>query len=74
MTTLHPEAQVVVPENPWNDSRVNLPKWGRKVKAPFRVTRMSSCPKHPVLWLWSRRGRNWTVDQELPSDPQRNCP
>jgi hypothetical protein len=43
-----------------------------RVKAPFLFTTMSDCAKRPLYWLWSRRGRNWAIDQELsfylPSD------
>ena len=37
-----------------------------KIKAPFRLTSMSD--KYPLIWVWSLRGKQWTVDQELRFD------
>ena len=39
-----------------------------KVKAPFRLTAMSQGGKSLLFWVWSRRGSQWTVDQELRFD------
>src|SRR5215472_17380260 len=64
MITLHPEAQAA-PENPWSDSGANLPRWGTRVKVPFRLTRMNGSMDRPLLWLWSRRGRYWVIEQDL---------
>jgi hypothetical protein len=36
-----------------------------KIKAPFRLTRMSHSDKPLWFWVWSRRGKRWMVDQEL---------
>jgi hypothetical protein len=36
-----------------------------KIKAPFRLTRMSDSDKPPWFWVWSRRGKRWIVNQEL---------
>jgi hypothetical protein len=33
----------------------------RTIKAPFRVTQMGDS----WLWLWSRRGRYWVIEQGL---------
>ena len=40
----------------------------RKVKAPFRLTTMNQRGKSSLFWVWSRRGSQWTVDQELRFD------
>ena len=40
----------------------------RKVKAPFVLTTMSQGGKGSLFWVWSRRGSQWTVDQELRFD------
>ena len=40
----------------------------RKVKAPFVLTTMNQRGKSWLLWVWSRRGSQWTVDQELRFD------
>jgi len=40
----------------------------RKVKAPFHLTAMSQGGKGLLIWVWSRRGSQWTVDQELRFD------
>ena len=40
----------------------------RKVKAPFVLTTMNQRGKNPLIWVWSRRGSQWTVDQELRFD------
>ena len=40
----------------------------RRVKAPFLLTTMNQRGKSPVIWVWSRRGSQWTVDQELRFD------
>jgi hypothetical protein len=39
-----------------------------KVKAPFVLTTMNQRGQSPVIWVWSRRGSQWTVDQELRFD------
>jgi hypothetical protein len=36
-----------------------------KIKAPFVLTRMNAQPMSLLIWLWSRRGARWIVDQEL---------
>jgi hypothetical protein len=36
-----------------------------KIKAPFRLTTMNQRGKSSLIWVWSRRGNRWTVDQEL---------
>lgn len=43
------------------------------IKAPFRLTTMNGLSQAPWLWLWSRRGKRWFVDQVLPLDVPRNC-
>jgi hypothetical protein len=40
----------------------------RKVKAPFVLTTMNQRGKSSLIWVWSRRGSQWTVDQELRFD------
>ena len=40
----------------------------RKVKAPFVLTTMNQRGKSSLFWVWSRRGSQWTVDQELRFD------
>jgi len=40
----------------------------RKIMAPFRLTTMSQGDKCSLIWVWSRRGSQWTVDQELRFD------
>jgi hypothetical protein len=39
-----------------------------KVKAPFRLTRMNQSGMPLLIWVWSRCGRRWKVDQELRFD------
>lgn len=39
-----------------------------KVKAPFRLTTMNQRGKCLLMWVWSLRGKEWTVDQELRFD------
>lgn len=39
-----------------------------KIKAPFRLTKMSYSEKPPWFWVWSRRGKRWIVNQELRLD------
>lgn len=39
-----------------------------KVKAPFRLTTMNQRGKSLLMWVWSLRGKEWTVDQELSFD------
>jgi len=39
-----------------------------KVKAPFVLTRMNNRAQGSLFWVWSRRGSQWTVDQELRFD------
>lgn len=61
-TTLPRPIKHVVNES---DGRKNsLPK----VKAPFRLTTMNRHGKGQMIWVWSRRGSQWTVDQELRFD------
>jgi hypothetical protein len=36
-----------------------------KVKAPFVLTTMNQRGQGSLIWVWSRRGSQWTVDQEL---------
>jgi len=36
-----------------------------KIKAPFRLTTMNQRGQGSLIWVWSRRGSQWTVDQEL---------
>jgi hypothetical protein len=38
------------------------------IKAPFVLTRMNARPASSLVWLWSRRGARWTIDQELRLD------
>ena len=40
----------------------------RKIRAPFRLTTMNQRGKGLLFWVWSRRGSQWTVDQELRFD------
>ena len=40
----------------------------RKVKAPFLLTTMNQRGQGSLFWVWSRRGSQWTVDQELRFD------
>ena len=39
-----------------------------KIKAPFRLTTMNQRGSCSLFWVWSRRGSEWTVDQELRFD------
>ena len=39
-----------------------------KIKAPFGLTSMSQGDKYALIWVWSLRGKQWTVDQELRFD------
>jgi hypothetical protein len=39
-----------------------------KVKPPFRLTTMNQRGQGSLFWVWSRRGSQWTVDQELRFD------
>ena len=39
-----------------------------KIKAPFRLTTMNQRGKCLLMWVWSLRGKEWTVDQELRFD------
>ena len=66
MPTLHPDAQVVL-ENPYKDSGANLPKWGRKVRVPFRLTQMGVSAERVWFWLWSSRGKFWVIEQDFRS-------
>lgn len=43
-----------------------------KIKAPFRLTRMSHSTQSPWIWVWSLRGKRWVVDQEFRLDVTRN--
>jgi len=43
-----------------------------KIKAPFVLTRMNAEPMSLLIWLWSRRGTRWIVDQELRLDVNGN--
>lgn len=47
------------------DSRQNFPVF--RVRAPFYVTRMRDWRGNgqKQVWLWSRRGKGWVIDQEL---------
>jgi hypothetical protein len=36
-----------------------------KIKAPFRLTTMNHPSKTLRIWVWSRRGKRWAVDQEI---------
>jgi hypothetical protein len=64
ITPLLPVRQVVGE----SDGRENsLPK----VKAPFVLTGMSHPRKPLLIWVWSRRGKRWMVDQELRFDATR---
>jgi hypothetical protein len=45
----------------------------RKVKAPFVLTTMSQGGKSSLIWVWSRRESQWTVDQELRFDCDSKC-
>jgi hypothetical protein len=37
-----------------------------KIKAPFRLTMMNHLSQRPWIWLWSRCGSYWIVNQVLP--------
>jgi hypothetical protein len=50
---------------PWNVLRDASGRACRKVKAPFFLTVMNRCQEFTVLWLWSRRGKSWIIEQEL---------
>lgn len=39
-----------------------------KITAPFRLTTMNQRGKSLLMWVWSRRGKEWKVDQELRFD------
>jgi hypothetical protein len=56
-------AQKSAPAPPWKASLEV--KTRRRIKAPFAVTRMNGSPKHPLFWLWSRRGASWIVERDL---------
>jgi hypothetical protein len=44
-----------------------------KIKAPFRLTTMNQRGQSSLIWVWSRRGSQWTVDQELRFDCDSKC-
>ena len=52
-----------------NGRKKSLPK----IKAPFRLTTMNQRGKSALIWVWSRRGSQWTVDQELRFDCDSKC-
>jgi hypothetical protein len=38
----------------------------RRVRAPFFLTEMRDLPEgRTQMWLWSLRGKEWVIDQEL---------
>ena len=45
-----------------------------KVKVPFLLTSMNNPRKPLLIWVWTRRGKRWVVDQELrfDDDSKRN--
>jgi len=45
----------------------SLPKI--RIKAPFRLTVVGRKPHSLWMWLWSRRGKQWIIDQELRLGP-----
>ena len=45
----------------------------RKIKAPFVLTSMNHPRKPLLMWVWSRRGKRWQVDQELRFDSVSKC-
>ncbi len=57
---------------PWNASEEATRRAYRKVKAPFVLTEMNRCREFTALWLWSRRGKSWIIEQEL--DPSLFAP
>ena len=44
-----------------------------KVKAPFLLTSMNDPRKPLLIWVWSRRGKRWVIDQELRFDDDPKC-
>jgi hypothetical protein len=41
----------------------NSPRF--QVKAPFRLTLMNRNSFAPLFWVWSRKGRQWVVEQAM---------
>jgi len=45
-----------------------------KVKAPFLLTQMNHMSQPTWICVWSRRGRQWVVSQDLLLDATGKCP
>jgi hypothetical protein len=71
-TTREIQQNEVRPIQPRGLSQAAVSKRFQKIKAPFFLTQMGGSPKRPWLWLWSRRGRGWIVDQDLSSEITRH--
>jgi hypothetical protein len=72
MAVTRKPSPTTAPLPPWNASEDAPRRAHRKVQAPFVLTEMNSCQEFTVLWLWSRRGKSWIVEQEL--DPNLTGP
>jgi hypothetical protein len=65
MPTAQKSAHVALPEPPWKTFLEVNRRVCRRIKVPFVLTRMGGSPKHPLFWLWSRRGASWIVERDL---------
>ena len=64
MTATKPTYEL--PLSRWSDAQDDArlrPK--RRIQAPFLLTCMS---RNSSFWLWSRRGKQWIVEQEIVVD------
>lgn len=65
MTATEQQSTTELPLSPWDGPEADTRTHPRRVKAPFLLTRMDPDGRRPVLWLWSRRGDQWVVEQEV---------
>jgi hypothetical protein len=65
MPTALKSAPVALPVPPWKTSLEAKGRVYGRIKAPFVLTRMGNSAECSLLWLWTRRGRQWVVEQEL---------
>ena len=54
--------------SPRRDLQTRCYAQSRGIKAPFRMTQMGGSTTCPWLWLWSRRGSSWVIEQEIRSE------
>ena len=43
-----------------------------KIKAPFLLRSMNQPGMRQMIWVWSRRGKRWALDQVLSFDLTQN--